>query len=340
MTNELKTIRCQSAEQLQEVLGHFWDVEITQSEPGSIEATFSATQVGECHIYSSSSNRAMLCSGRRSEDFWTISPITYGCAGGRFRGQELETGQILVLDPGGEVYQQIAAGHRQQAISIPRDLAERIAQAEHQTSAEALWERWCLKSDPGITDEVARTVERLMHAQRLRSTEVRAGMDMAGRMIALVQEARQVPQTRSSLAQRRRIVRRAEDVIRDRLDNPPSVTELCEAAHTSRRLLFYAFNELLGRSPAAHSKILRLHAARRRILARKDERCVQQVAFGLGFWHPGQFAIDYARLFGESPSKTRLDGPPRNIANPDWHESSAGAVPRGLEGPQLEEASP
>jgi AraC family ethanolamine operon transcriptional activator len=54
--------------------------------------------------------------------------------------------------------------------------------------------------------------------------------------------------------------------------------------------------------------VLRLHAARRRILARRNERCVQQIGFDLGFWHAGQFAIDYARLFGESPSKTRLDG--------------------------------
>ncbi|TVP84704.1 MAG: helix-turn-helix domain-containing protein [Thioalkalivibrio sp.] len=295
---------------MQEAVGHVWDVEITQSEPGPVETSLNARWIGECHVYSMRSNRALLSSGRRTEDFWTISPITQGCAGGRFRGKELDAGQILVLDPGGEVYQQIVAGHHQQAISIPRDLAERIVQAEHQTSSEALWERWCLKSDPCITNEVARTVERLMNAQRPRGNESRAGMDLAGRMIALVQEARQVPPTRSSLAQRRRIVRRAEDLIRDRLDNPPSVTELCEATHASRRLLFYAFSELLGRSPAAHSKILRLHAARRRIVARRDERCVQQVAFDLGFWHPGQFAIDYARLFGESPSKTRLQRQP------------------------------
>jgi AraC family ethanolamine operon transcriptional activator len=96
-------------------------------------------------------------------------------------------------------------------------------------------------------------------------------------------------------------------LIRSRLDDPPSVTELCEASHASRRLLFYAFKELLGRSPYAHAKVLRLHAARRHILARKNERCVQQIGFDLGFLHSGQFAIDYARLFGESPSKTRLD---------------------------------
>ena len=305
---ELHQIRCQSAEQLQEALGHIWDVEVTQSEPGPIETLLTATQVGSCLVYGSDSNQALLCSGRRSDDFWTISPITRRCVSGRFRGQQLDEGQILVLDPGGEVYQQIAAGHRQQAISIPLDLAERIAQAEYQTSAETMWERWCLKSDPRVTAQVARMLERLLSEPVSPGPETGAdaGMDLAGKMIALVQEARPVRHARSNLAQRRRVVRRAEALIRGRLDNPPSVTELCEATHASRRLLFYAFGELLGRSPAAHAKILRLHAARRRILARSRERCVQQIGFDLGFWHPGQFAIDYARLFGESPSTTRL----------------------------------
>ncbi|MFO8005188.1 helix-turn-helix domain-containing protein [Thioalkalivibrio sp.] len=306
--NGLNHIRCQSAEQLQEALGHIWDVEVTQSDPGPIEMVLTSAQVGDCLVYGSGSNRSLLCSGTRSDAYWTISPITRHCGGGRFRGQQLDEGQILVLDPRGEVYQQIAAGHRQQAISIPLDLAERIAQAEHQTSAEAMWERWCLKSDPRVADQMARMLEQLLSEPRSPGpeTDPDAGMELAGKMIALIQNARQVRPARSSLAQRRRIVRRAEALIRSRLDNPPSVTELCEATHASRRLLFYAFSELLGRSPAGHAKILRLHAARRGILARSSERCVQQIGFDLGFWHPGQFAIDYAKLFGESPSMTRL----------------------------------
>jgi len=306
--NQINQIRCQSTEQLQEALGHIWEVEVTQSGPGPIETLLTATQLGDCLVYESDSNQALLCSGKRSDDFWTISPITRRCVGGRFRGQQLNEGQILVLDPGGEVYQQIPAGYHQQAVSIPLHLAERIVQAEHQTSAEAMWERWCLKSDPRVTAQVARMLERFLSEPVSLDTETvsDAGMELAGRMIALVQEARQVRHARANLAQRRRIVRRAEALIRSRLDNPPSVTDLCEVTHASRRLLFYAFNELLGRSPVKHAKILRLHAARRRILARSHERCVQQIGFDLGFWHPGQFAIDYARLFGEAPSMTRL----------------------------------
>jgi len=303
----INRIRCRSVEQFREALGPIWNVEVTQSDPGPIEVVVSATLVGDCLVYGGSANRTLLCSGQRSDDFWTISPITRSGTGSRYRGQQLDEGEILLLNPGGDVYQQMAAGHRQEAVSIPVDLAERILQSEHQTCAEALWERWCVKSDPRITAHVARIARLLLSEPSAGHARTRASIDLAGKIIALVQEARQVRHAPSSLALRRRIVGRAEALIRSRLDDPPSVIELCEATHASRRLLFYAFKELLGRSPYAHATVLRLHAARRRILARRNERCVQQIGFDLGFWHSGQFAIDYARLFGESPSQTRLD---------------------------------
>ena len=104
---------------------------------------------------------------------------------------------------------------------------------------------------------------------------------------------------------RRQIVRRALDMIHSRLSQPPTILELCEATRTSRRTLFYAFNDLLDFSPRAYTKRVRLEAARRMISDNRDQRCVQRVARELGFVHEGQFSIDYASAFGESPSKTR-----------------------------------
>lgn len=282
-------------------------MEVTQSEPGPLDIKLSATSVGDCLVYGGSTNRTLLCSGQRSDAFWTISPITGSETKSRYRGQQLHGGEILLLEPGGDVYQQAAAYHLQLAISVPVSLAERILHSEHQTSAKDLLEHWCVKSDQRITSRLTQMIEQHLSRPSVSSRPMSAGLDLAGNIIALVQDARQIRQDTSCLARRRCIVGRAEELIREHLDNPPSVTELCEATHSSRRLLFYAFKELLGRSPYAHAKVLRLHAARRRILARRHEPCVQQIGFDLGFWHPGQFAIDYARLFGESPSKTRLN---------------------------------
>lgn len=294
-------------DQLQEALGHLLDLEITRSKPGSMETGLSATQIDGCLIYESRTTTPLLCTGARSEAFWNVSPITTGCAGGRFRGQTLTQGQVLLLDPGGEVYQQIAAGQSQQVISIPLELVDQTCQAEYGLPGETLWQSWRTRVDDKFTAHLSSLIGSFLSdpgaASRLGLSD---GINLAGHIVWLAMGAQQCSTFRSPprLAQRRRIVGVAEDLMRSRLNNPPSIPELCEATHTSRRLLFYAFEELLGRTPAAHMKILRLHAARRRIALRSNERCVQRIAADLGFGHLGQFAIDYALLFGESPRET------------------------------------
>lgn len=64
-----------------------------------------------------------------------------------------------------------------------------------------------------------------------------------------------------------------------------------------------SFQELLQVSPSQYSKSLRCHASRK-LLMQKDCFGVQSVASQLGFTHFGQFSIDYARIFGESPRQT------------------------------------
>ena len=312
-----------SIDQLQAGLRAIWEVDITQSEPGPVRSSLWSTQVGDCLVFGSAANRSLVFSGRRAEQYWTVTPITRHCAGGRFRGQTLDEGDLLLLDPGGEVFMQTIAGHVQQAISIPVAVAERIIQAEYHDKPETLLQRWSWKSIPGAAARLEKMLQHFLAGSTAPSVGGESdATELAARVIAVSQAGTAPQGVRTSLANRRRVVSRAEELIRSRLHQPPSVTELCEATFASRRLLFYAFNELLGRSPAAHTKILRLHAARRRILAAGHSPSVQQIAYELGFRHPGQFAIDYGRAFGERPSQTRrrmrwhMAGGPTDIVLP------------------------
>jgi AraC family ethanolamine operon transcriptional activator len=38
--------------------------------------------------------------------------------------------------------------------------------------------------------------------------------------------------------------------------------------------------------------------------ANKDNHSVKSIALDSGFWELGRFAVEYKRLFGESPSET------------------------------------
>ncbi|MCC5861116.1 MAG: helix-turn-helix transcriptional regulator [Gammaproteobacteria bacterium] len=298
-------VRYSCVDALQDDLSQIGEFEFTQSEPGPLDLAMMSTAIGGCLVRSSSTNRPLVCTGRRSPNHWTITPITPRCADGRYRGARLDSGDLLLLDPAGEIFQCIQRGHSQNAISIPLPLAERIIQVEHHTEPREIWRHWRSKSDPKNSLELDGMLRQVLSAHVLVSGSAYSEDEFAGKVIALAQATEESVAPRPNAVSSRRIVARAQELIHSRLDSPPTITDLCEVSFASRRALFYAFKALLGRSPHAHVKMLRLHAARRRILRRRDRRCVQQVAYELGFQHPGQFAIDYARTFGESPSETR-----------------------------------
>lgn len=295
-----------SIDQLQAGVSAVWNAEITQAQAGALDASFWVTQIDACQVFSGIVNLPLVCTGRRFENYWTLTPISRHSAGGRFRGQQLRDGDLLLLNPGGEVFLQTPANHTQTGISIPVDLAARIIRAEHHGDPASLLGQWARKSEPVLTARLESLLCRLHACPALPGRSAgEAALDFAGQVIAIAQSGAAASFLRSSLANRRRIVATAEELIRSRLHKPPSVTELCEATHASRRLLFYAFGELLGRSPAVHIKLLRLHAARRVLVAAGPKAPIQQIAAALGFGHLGQFSIDYLRSFGERPSQTR-----------------------------------
>jgi AraC family ethanolamine operon transcriptional activator len=84
-----------------------------------------------------------------------------------------------------------------------------------------------------------------------------------------------------------------------------SVLDLCRELGVSERTLHYAFQEVRGLSPMAYFKSSRLNAVRQELKAAPaGTTTVREIALRWGFWHTGEFAADYRRLFGELPSQT------------------------------------
>jgi AraC-like DNA-binding protein len=84
-----------------------------------------------------------------------------------------------------------------------------------------------------------------------------------------------------------------------------SASTLCESAGVGERTLQLAFRERFGLTPAAFLKARRLALVRQQLLRLNPaDSSIGQVAGALGFTHLGQFAADYRRAFGETPSET------------------------------------
>lgn len=121
---------------------------------------------------------------------------------------------------------------------------------------------------------------------------------------------------RHDLPRRRLAVERARRFIHEHLAEPIRLSELCRHAHIQARSLEYGFRDLVGMSPIKYIKMLRLGAVRRRLqTSSAGESSVSEVALDCGFCHLSQFAVDYKKVFMESPSATRRADDSRWPAN-------------------------
>jgi AraC-like DNA-binding protein len=99
-------------------------------------------------------------------------------------------------------------------------------------------------------------------------------------------------------------VRRAEEIMRARADEPLTVADLARDVGLSLRSLQLAFQTVHGEGPRARLTRIRLERARARLLQAEPPEQVTTVALDCGFTHLSRFAEAYLRTFGERPSET------------------------------------
>lgn len=108
----------------------------------------------------------------------------------------------------------------------------------------------------------------------------------------------------TSYHHRKTIVNTARDFLQQHHDRAITLTELCEACHTSRRTLQNSFETILGISPIQYLRFTRLNGVRRDLKASNSNEQIGDIAARWGFWHLSQFAKDYKNVFGELPKHT------------------------------------
>jgi len=109
----------------------------------------------------------------------------------------------------------------------------------------------------------------------------------------------------TTAAARSRMLGKVLDYIKDRPGTPLRVNALCRSAQVSERTLQRAFLERFDVTPKVYLQALRLNGVRRDLLSCVPSSTrIGNVATRWGFWHMGQFARDYKRLFAELPSQT------------------------------------
>ena len=103
----------------------------------------------------------------------------------------------------------------------------------------------------------------------------------------------------------RQIVTRLDAFLREHLDEPIHMAQLCGATGVSERSLRNACHAVCGTSPKRYLTRRRLEAVRLALAeARPGQDTVTRIATDYGFFELGRFAGMYTSVFGERPSDT------------------------------------
>ena len=99
-------------------------------------------------------------------------------------------------------------------------------------------------------------------------------------------------------------------LVLDHVHSEPSgeitAVKMCTLANCSQSWLEHSFKKRFGVTPKKYLKYLRLSRLRENLLHPNevDGRTVIELASVYGFWHMGQLAADYRKVYGELPSDT------------------------------------
>jgi AraC family ethanolamine operon transcriptional activator len=102
---------------------------------------------------------------------------------------------------------------------------------------------------------------------------------------------------------RKRILRRALELLETIETNTVYVEDLCAATGASERTIRNVFNEYLGMSPHRYLMVRRLHAIRDAISHAAPGETVTSICSRFGVWDFGRLANQYHDYFGHYPSQ-------------------------------------
>lgn len=257
----------------------------------------------------------------------TFALVEEGVSGVRWCGNDVTETTLMTFHPGGEFDAVSRSGFEVFTFSL---------------SAERLAETAATLGLPELRDLVG-DAERTTHCDRPAIQDLRRGLrllcdefayrpptpgaswlrrelefEMPARLLRALAASR-VDAPRPSSRARDLALKRARSFIEENSHEALSVREVCRAAGVSWRTLDYAFREHFGVTPKVYTKNIRLNAVRRELRRAAPSALISDIANRWNFWHMGQLAADYRRLFGELPSKTlrRGKGAARGSAGPD-----------------------
>jgi AraC family transcriptional regulator, ethanolamine operon transcriptional activator len=289
-----------------------WKAQYVQLSPGAFAAAGIMVPLGSVLVSLATFSGSLL--HRATPPAGCHSIVLQGRGSDRFlfRGRNLLEDECLMLCAGADGE---AVSHGKSVIATA-SVSDEVWQAASHWAGECslAMEKGARLRTPGagwiasVLQEIEWIVEAVVeHPQHARSRDVLASMAdlMLYRLFRSADTTVRARNDRHERVHRRIAVERARSFIDENLTNPIRLSDLCSHAHAQARALEYGFHEIFGMSPVSYIRTLRLNRVHHLLLsADAAQRTITEIALDCGFWHLSQFAMDYRKFFGESPSVT------------------------------------
>ena len=294
---------------------HVFQQDAMPLQPEPLRARRVIVRLASVIVVYHSTNRRVRARARGS-DGWLVYDTFGPRSKGTVEGISVRPGMMMVAAPGTQVGFVAEPGYESIALFVrPNGLREHLSARQRQAEFHLPRQVDIVSADPALAQALFKLGKRLITAAvrwPWKFDEGRAERDAAEAELleALLAAMRTSVAIQPSGAERTRrthsrIVDAAEQYAIAHAGERAQVSDLCRVADVSERTLEVAFFEIMGMSPIAYLKRLRLHRVRDDLLAAEPRSTrVSAVAVKWGFWHFGEFSRAYKQCFGELPSQT------------------------------------
>lgn len=289
-----------------------WDQVYEQLTPGQFEGRFMEIRFRGIQLFREVTNQSVHEQGMmRAGDRVLGVPVAMQ-GQGYFCGRPITPDAIMTMRGGDELEFSAPEHFDIVAVSVPVEVLSRYTRdIEHRDIEEDLRNTAVIQASKTHVDDfrgflltalesVSRTPAMLQYPAMQKGLE-HALLSSVVKAVGPTDDAR----ASASPTARHAIVSRAQDYMREHVEEPLTVEDLCRVLGVSRRTLQYSFQEVLQLNPVSYLRAMRLNGVRRMLKSADPQRhSVQDIAARWGFWHLSHFANDYRRMFGELPSET------------------------------------
>ena len=289
-----------------------WDVDFKQLEPGQICAKTMVLATNDILMLNMSCNKAILQRGSSPRNMITFGIPRFNSSQFFWRGKQIVGNNICIYPINGELDSETKSGFDVYGISFAIEYIKQVCEEMNNTNlvdkiknAEVVTiSDWSMAHLRNFLNDffahLPNRINNLSHPNFIETIQYEII-----KILLLTIEKHLNTSKKSPVRLRDDAFNKAKTYILEHLEEPISVKSLVDRIGVTERTLERAFLERFERTPKAVLKSFRLSGVNRELKrAAIENTLISDVANRWGFWHMGQFAKDYKRMFGELPSIT------------------------------------